>query len=69
MTAATSWWCPRCHESTDVPPGKSRATGEHDIEVCGSCCSDEAWMDAAGRPLQAFAQWPVVRLYRADGTW
>ncbi|MEV6752382.1 hypothetical protein [Streptomyces sp. NPDC051214] len=56
--------CPRCRNKMDLP-GKSRATPDREIKICGPCCSDEAMREAAGRPWPAVAEWPVTRQARA----
>ncbi|MEW2610237.1 hypothetical protein AB0937_08505 [Streptomyces sp. NPDC047880] len=52
--------CPRCRNKMDLP-GKSRATPDREIEICGPCCSDEAMREAAGLPWPAVSEWPVAR--------
>lgn len=52
--------CPRCRNKMDLP-GKSRATPDREIEICGPCCSDEAMREAAGLPWPAVSGWPVAR--------
>lgn len=55
--------CPRCQISPLENGGASRATGDRDIDVCGPCCSDEAWIEHYGQPVQKMAAWPVDRKY------
>lgn len=55
--------CPRCRLSTLEFAGASRATDGRDIEVCGPCSSDEAWIAHYGIPVQKMAAWPVALTY------
>ena len=60
QTAAEYADCPRCRHKMDLP-GRSRATSDRDVEICGPCCSDEATREAAGLPWPAVSEWPVTR--------
>lgn len=51
--------CPRCHGDIGLPGG-SRTTAERDIEICGSCCSDEAMLEATGMDIGRMADWPIA---------
>lgn len=59
--------CPRCRANNMQYPGGSRATADREIEVCGSCCSDEAWLSSKGKSVQKVAAWPVARSYTESG--
>jgi hypothetical protein len=55
--------CPRCQINAVTESGTSRATGDRDIEICGACCSDEAWIEHYGQAVPKIAAWPVARKY------
>lgn len=59
--------CPRCGEAMDVPPGGSRMAVDRELDICGPCCSDEAYRDAAGDPPIPPNEWPVRRRYDSLG--
>lgn len=63
----TETTCPRCRLSPLDEPGASRATGDRDIDVCGACCSDEAWLEHRGHAVPMMATWPVTRTYDEFG--
>jgi len=58
--------CPRCGESFDDRyPAASRTTPGRDVDICGKCGDDEAWLLLAGDPVPPMAAWPVTRKYDA----